>query len=85
LSSAQKSAVVVKYKIKGSAKDGTDYDLVTDESKFKPGKKSKPINIAPEGDLDGAAEKTVKITLEPGPGYTVGTKGPVTVKILAGK
>jgi hypothetical protein len=84
LPAALKSVLTVHYSIKGTAINGTDYMLLTGTVKFKAGKVSRPIKIVPTGDLEGAAEKTVKITLEPGKGYTPGTTQPLKVKILAG-
>jgi hypothetical protein len=76
-------AVVVHFKIKGTAVNGTDYELLTDTRKIKPGEASRPIKITP---LTGAAgpgsERTVVLTLQPGDGYEVGTKEKATVKIL---
>lgn len=51
--------------------------------KIKAGKTSKSIRIIPQGDLGGLAKKTIKLGLEPGAGYTVGTMGKVKVSILA--
>ena len=73
----------VNYSIKGTAINGTDYVLLSGTKKIKAGKSSKPIKVIPLGNLGGASKKTVKLTLEPGTGYTVGTTMPVKVKILA--
>ncbi len=53
--------------------------------KIKAGKTSKPIKITPLGNLGGTGKKTVKLVLEPGTGYTVGTTSKVKVSILAGQ
>ena len=82
LSAAQTSDVVVTYTVKGSAVNGTDYVALSGTKKIKAGKTSKPIKIIPQGDLGGAAKKTVVLTLAPGTGYTVGTTSKVKVKIL---
>jgi hypothetical protein len=74
---------VVHFKIKGTAVNGTDYELLTDTRKIRPGEASRLIKITP---LTGAAgpgsERTVVLTLQPGDGYEVGTKEKATVKIL---
>ena len=83
LSAAQDHDVFVNLMIKGTALNGTDYVLLKDTKKIKAGHTSKPIKIVPQGDLGGAAKKTVALTLAPGTGYAVGTTGKVKVKILA--
>lgn len=50
-----------------------DYQALTGTAKLKAGKTSKKVPVVPEGDLGGAAKKTVVLTLQPGTGYTVGT------------
>jgi hypothetical protein len=60
-----------------------DYVLLTGKKKFKPGITSKKIKIEPLGDLEGAAKKTVKLTLTAGPGYALGATASAKVKILA--
>lgn len=85
LSAVQDHDVMISYTIKGSATNGTDYVLLKGTKKIKAGKLSKPIKIVPQGDLSGAAKKTVVLTLQPGDGYMVGTTGKVKVKILSGQ
>lgn len=85
LSAAQSSDVVVNFIIKGTAVNGTDYVELSGAKKIKAGKTSKPIKVEPLGNLGGANKKTVKLALEPGTGYTVGTMGKVKVSILAGQ
>ena len=82
LSAAQTTDTTVSYKVSGSAVDGTDYLFLKGTVKIKAGKTSKAIKVTPEGDLGGAAKKTVKLTLETGDGYTVGTTTFEKVKIL---
>ena len=82
LSSVETADTVVSYKLTGSAINGTDYLLLKGTAKIKAGKISKPIKVTPEGDLGGASKKTVKLTLEPGDGYTVGTTTFEKVKIV---
>ena len=81
LSAAQASDVTVNFTIKGSALNGTDYVLLKASKKIKAGHASKPVKIIPQGDLGGAAKKTVVLALLPGDGYQVGTAGKVKVKI----
>ena len=70
------------YTITGSAVNGTDYELLTGVVRFKPGETSSQINIVPKGDLNGAAKKTVKLTLAPAGGYVIGTTAPVKIELL---
>lgn len=83
LSAAPTAKMNVYFSLKGSAVNGTDYVRLSGHTKIKPGKTSKTIIIQPLGDLGGAVKKIVKLTLEPGDGYTVGTTTPIKVKILA--
>ena len=82
LSAVQDHDVLVHYAIKGSAANGMDYTTLGGTKKIKAGKTSKPIKVVPQGDLGGAAKKTVVLTLEGGDGYVVGTTTKVKVKIL---
>ena len=82
LSVIQETPVTVHYKIRGSAENGTDYAHLDGILKIPAGKKKEPIYIRPLGDLDGAGEKNVKLSLEVEDGYTVDSEAPVEVKIL---
>ena len=82
LSAVQTNKVVVTYTIKGSAVNGTDYVALSGTTKIKAGKASKSIKVIPQGDLGGAAKKTVVLKLAAGTGYTVGTTSKVKVKIV---
>ena len=66
LSAAQTSKVVVAYTVKGSAVNGTDDVALSGKVKIKAGKTSKSIQIIPQGDLGGAAKKTVVLKIAPG-------------------
>ena len=81
LSAAAGTDVVVAYTVKGSAVNGTDYALLKGTVKVKAGKTTKAIKVIPQGNLGGAAKKTVVLTLQLGTGYTVGTTGKVKLKI----
>lgn len=85
LSSAVTTKVTVHYTVAGSAVNGTDDTLLTGTVKIKPGQTSKVIDVVGQGDLGGAAKKTVKLTLAAGDGYTVETTDTETVKIKAAK
>jgi uncharacterized repeat protein (TIGR03803 family) len=82
LSATAGRALTLKYTLSGSAINGTDYKLLTGTSQIKAGAKTVEIKIVPRGDLDGAAKKTVTLTLEAGTDYTVGKVGAAQVKIV---
>ena len=83
LAAVQTSDVVVNFTIKGTAINGVDYQRLKTTKKIKAGETTRTIQIVPRGDLGGASEKVVTLTLAPGSGYAVGTAGKVKVKILA--
>ena len=72
---------MINFAIKGTAVNGTDYALLKASKKVKAGKTSKPIKIIPQGNLGGAAKKTVVLVLLPGNGYQVGTTEKIKVKL----
>ena len=74
--------LVVYYTVKGSATNGTDYVYLKGYAKIKAGKTSKPIRITPQGDLEGASKKVVKLALATNEAYNVGTTGFVKITIL---
>ena len=84
LSAAAATDLKVACTVKGSAVPGVDYATLKGTIKIKAGKTSKTIQVLPEGDLGGAGKKVVKLTLQPGTGYLVGTPDPVKVKVFSG-
>lgn len=83
ISPPQAKNVIVNFKIKGDAENGTDYALIQNFKKIKKNKASKPINIVPLGAGAGpGVKRTVKLALAPGDGYVVGTTAKVKVKII---
>ncbi len=82
-SSVQDHDLHIVYSVKGTGLNGTDYVFLKGTAKLKAGKTSKPIKIVPLGDGRGLGKRTVKFTLLPGDGYTVGTETPLKVKLLA--
>ncbi len=83
LPSPQATDLHVNYTLKGTAANGTDYVFLKGQAKIKAGKTTKIIKVTPQGDMAGAAKKTVKLTLANGTGYVVGTGSFVKVQILA--
>ena len=79
---ASSSDLYVNYTLKGSATNGTDYSFLSGQARIKAGKTSKIIKIRPQGDLGGAAKKSVKLTLTSGDGYLLGTSSSVKITIL---
>ena len=74
--------LVVSYKVKGSAADGTDYVFLSGSKKIKPNKTSASIQIVPQGDLGGAGSKKVKLVVLPSAAYSISGTPTVAVKIL---
>ncbi len=74
--------LVVSYKVKGSAADGTDYVFLSGSKKIKPNKTSASIQIVPQGDLGGAGSKKVKLVVLPSAAYSISGTATVAVKIL---
>ena len=83
LSAAQTTDLGVTYQITGSGVAGVDYAALKGHAKIKAGATYKNINLRPIAIPAGAGTRTaksVKLTLLPGNGYTVGT-ALTTVKI----
>lgn len=74
--------LVVRYALKGSAVNGTDYALLSGSKKLKAGKASKAIKLVPLVNAPTGTKKTVALTLLPGDGYTLGTTKPLKVKLV---
>ena len=74
----QAAKTTVKYTLKGSAVNGTDYALLTGKVKIKPGKIA-TVQIVPTG--SDAAGKTVKLVLTPNAAFTVVNATAPKVKI----
>ena len=74
----------IAYRIKGQAVNGVDYAAVKGTLKIKAGQTSKTLKIKAQGDLGGAAKKTLKLSLSPGAGYSVGTAGTIKMKLVHG-
>ncbi len=83
LPSAQTADVVIYYKLKGSALDGTDFVHLNGSITIKAGTTSAAIKIKPTGDLRGMSKRTVKLVLTPLPSYTLAGPAVGKVKILA--
>ncbi len=82
IANAVSSDVKVSYTLKGSAINGTDYAYLKGFTKIKAGRTSKAIRVVPQGNVEGAGKKVIKLKLAPGEGYTIGTTGVVKVSIL---
>ena len=72
-------ALTVSYQVSGMGINGVDFVMLKGRKTFAPGKLTKRINVTPEGMLEGAAKKKVKLTVVAGDGYVLGT--PVTAKV----
>jgi uncharacterized repeat protein (TIGR03803 family) len=76
------STLVVHYTFTGSAINGTDYMPLKGTKRFPAGFLRKTIDVVPKGNLDGAASKSVRITLEPGAGYVLGHNTTAEIELL---
>ena len=76
--------LIVAYTIKGSAINGTDYELISGKQKIKPNKASGTIQIIPKDTFSGDTAKTIKVTLLPAEGYQLGDLTKAKVKIVPG-
>jgi hypothetical protein len=85
LSKVLRKPLIVTYKLKGTAVDGVDYQLLAGTKTIPAGSKKANIKVVPRGDLDGMNEKTVTLLLKPGKDYKVSTMAPAKVEILSGK
>ncbi len=83
IAAALASDMMVNYTLKGTAINGTDYVRLAGSAKIKAGRTSKVIHVVPQGDLEGAARKTVKLALAAGSGYAFSIATPAKVEILA--
>lgn len=76
--------LIVHYTMGGSAVNGTDYALLKGTTKFKAGQTHRTITVRPQSPMNGET-RTVKFTLLPGDGYTVGTTKGIKIKIVGFK
>jgi uncharacterized repeat protein (TIGR03803 family) len=74
--------LVVHYTFSGSAINGTDYRQLKSTERFPNGFLRETIDVVPKGNLDGAASKSVRLTLEPGAGYVLGNNTTAEIDLL---
>ncbi len=83
LSTPQDHDVFVAFTVKGTAVNGTDKRPSKPPRRSRRARTSKPIKIIPyDQSYHAGGKKTVKLTLQPGDGYTVGTVTSAKVKIF---
>jgi T5SS/PEP-CTERM-associated repeat protein len=82
---ALKTPLTIHYKISGSAEPGKDYVALGNTAVIKAGQTTKVIKVVPRGDLDGAMNKVVKLTLVKEAGYSLHAPEHAIVKIVAGQ
>lgn len=76
------SEILVVYTVKGTAANGTDYVLLTGKKKLKAGKAGVKLYVTPLGAAaGGTTRRIIKLTLQPGTGYTVGAAATAKMKI----
>jgi hypothetical protein len=81
ISPAQTVDTMIAYQLKGNAVNGEDYDLLTGTITIKARKTSAKLRVVPEGTLEGAASKNVKLRITPATSYKIGVKDKATVTI----
>lgn len=81
LSAAAAMDLQVAYTVKGSATPGSDYKKLPGTVTIPAGATSAKIKVKPKGNLGGGGSKVIKLTLQAGTGYLVGTPNPVKLKI----
>ncbi len=72
----------ISYTVKGKAVNGVDYAYLKGTTKIKAGATTKALKIQAQGDLGGAAKKTIKLTLLPDDGYQVSEPATIKLKII---
>ncbi len=72
----------VRYSVGGSARPGVDYETLPGKVTVKPGKTTQLIGFTTLANPDAKHKSVIKLRLLPGDGYTVGTPGPLKVKII---
>jgi PKD repeat protein len=79
---ATNSSLVVNYTRGGSATNGVDYQTIAATATIPAGQPGVTIDIVPIDNHDNDGNETVKITLDTGTAYTVGSPDKATVRIL---
>ena len=83
LSTASPVNLTIHYAIKGSAKNGVDYKMLTGTLKIPAGATSRKIKIAPlNRGIKGGGKAIVNLTLKAGTGYALGTEREAKVRIV---
>jgi hypothetical protein len=80
-----KTPLTIHYKVSGSAEPGKDYVALANTAVIKAGQTTKIINVVPRGDLNGAMNKIVTLTLVKAAGYMLHAPEHAKVKIVAGQ
>jgi hypothetical protein len=77
------AALVVSYRVGGTATNGVDYDLLPGTLEIPARKKSAKLKLKPRRDGTVEAPETVEIELLPGDGYSIGAFSSVTVQLTS--
>jgi hypothetical protein len=75
------AALVVRYRVTGSATNGSDYASLGATVTIPAGQASATVTIAPVNDPDYEGSETVDLTVQPDGSYTVGSPSAATVTI----
>ena len=76
------AALVVHYRVTGSATNGADYALLSGDVTILAGFSSAQVVVAPVNDPDFEGNETVVLTVQPDAAYTVGAQAAATVTIV---
>lgn len=75
------AALKINYSVRGSATAGVDYAALSGHKKMKAGEATAVLKVIPRG-RGRSGKKTVKLTILPGDGYTLGAGTTVKLKLL---
>jgi len=75
------ASLVVRYRVTGSATNGSDYALLSGTVTIPAGASSAAVTIAPVNDPDFEGSETVDLTVQPDAAYTVGSPSAATLTI----
>ena len=72
----------VRYTLKGTAINGTDYETLSGVATILAGETSAVVTVTPKDDAKREGNESVVLVLEPGEGYSLASASAATVKIV---
>ena len=73
--------LTVHYTLKGTALNGTDYEMLSGVATIPAGETSAVVTVTPKDDAKREGNESVVLLLEPGDGYAIASASAATVKI----